>query len=33
LICKFGADVEVVSPRSLRERVAGDLKRAAVRYG
>ena len=32
-ILKFGADVEVVAPSSLRERVAGDLKRAAGRYG
>jgi len=32
-ILKFGADVEVVAPGSLRERVAGDLKRAAGRYG
>ena len=32
-ILKFGADVEVVAPKSLRERVAADLKRAAGRYG
>jgi len=32
-ILKYGADVEVVAPKSLRERVAGDLKRAAGRYG
>jgi predicted DNA-binding transcriptional regulator YafY len=32
-ILKFGADVEVLAPKSLRERVAGDLKRAAGRYG
>jgi predicted DNA-binding transcriptional regulator YafY len=32
-ILKYGADVEVVAPGSLRERVAGELKRAAGRYG
>jgi len=32
-ILKFGADVEVLAPKSLRERVAADLKRAAGRYG
>ena len=32
-ILKYGADVEVVAPESLRERVAGDHKRAAGRYG
>ena len=32
-ILKFGAEVEVVAPSSLRARVAGDLKRAAGRYG
>jgi predicted DNA-binding transcriptional regulator YafY len=32
-ILKYGSDVEVVAPESLRERVAGDLKRAAGRYG
>ena len=31
-ILKFGADVEVVAPESLRARVAEDLKRAAGRY-
>src|SRR5688572_29738319 len=32
-ILKYGSDVEVLAPESLRERVAGDLKRAAGRYG
>jgi predicted DNA-binding transcriptional regulator YafY len=32
-ILKFGADVEVLAPESLRGRVAEDLKRAARRYG
>jgi predicted DNA-binding transcriptional regulator YafY len=32
-ILKYGADVEVLAPESLREQVAGDLKRAAGRYG
>jgi predicted DNA-binding transcriptional regulator YafY len=32
-ILKFGAEVEVLAPESLRARVAGDLKRAAGRYG
>lgn len=31
-ILKFGADVEVLEPASLRERVAGTLKEAAQRY-
>ena len=31
-ILKFGADVEVLAPESLRGRVAEDLKRAAGRY-
>jgi predicted DNA-binding transcriptional regulator YafY len=31
-ILKFGADVEVVAPDSLRSRVAEDLERAARRY-
>ena len=31
-ILKFGADVEVLAPESLRSRVAEDLKRAARRY-
>jgi predicted DNA-binding transcriptional regulator YafY len=32
-ILKFGAEVEVLAPESLRGRVAEDLKRAARRYG
>ena len=32
-ILKFGADVEVLAPDSLRGRVAGALKDAAGRYG
>jgi predicted DNA-binding transcriptional regulator YafY len=32
-ILKYGSDVEVVAPESLRARVAGDLRRAAGRYG
>ena len=32
-ILKYGAEVEVLAPESLREQVAGDLKRAAGRYG
>src|SRR5688572_12659468 len=32
-ILKFGANVEVLAPESLRGRVAEDLKRAARRYG
>ena len=32
-ILKFGADVEVLAPDSLRGRVAGELARAAGRYG
>lgn len=32
-ILKFGADVEVLAPDSLRERVAESLKKAAERYG
>jgi predicted DNA-binding transcriptional regulator YafY len=31
-ILKYGADVEVLAPASLRERVAGELRRAAGRY-
>ena len=31
-ILKFGADVEVIAPASLRERVAQTLARAAARY-
>jgi predicted DNA-binding transcriptional regulator YafY len=31
-ILKYGPDVEVLAPESLRERVAGDLGRAAGRY-
>ena len=31
-ILKYGADVEVLAPESLRERVAGDLQQAAGRY-
>ncbi|HET7670433.1 MAG TPA: WYL domain-containing protein, partial [Burkholderiales bacterium] len=31
-ILKFGADVEVVAPASLRERVAQSLAKAASRY-
>jgi predicted DNA-binding transcriptional regulator YafY len=31
-ILKFGADVEVLAPASLRSRLAGDLERAARRY-
>jgi predicted DNA-binding transcriptional regulator YafY len=31
-ILKFGADVEVLAPASLRSRLAEDLKRAAARY-
>src|SRR5688572_4106448 len=32
-ILKYGAEVEVLAPEGLREQVAGDLKRAAGRYG
>src|SRR5438105_3182746 len=32
-ILKFGADVEVLAPASLRGQVAGELERAARRYG
>ena len=31
-ILKFGADVEVLAPASLRERVAQSLAQAARRY-
>ena len=31
-IMKYGADVEVVGPESLRERVGETLKEAAGRY-
>ena len=31
-ILKYGADVEVVAPASLREAVASELQRAADRY-
>ena len=32
-ILKFGADVEVLAPEALRQRVAESLKKAASRYG
>lgn len=32
-ILKYGADVEVLAPRSLREAVATELARAGARYG
>jgi predicted DNA-binding transcriptional regulator YafY len=31
-ILKFGADVEVLEPLALRERIADALKQAAERY-
>jgi len=31
-ILKFGAEVEVLAPKALRERVAGALRKAAGRY-
>jgi predicted DNA-binding transcriptional regulator YafY len=31
-ILKFGADVEVLQPPALRERVAASLREAAQRY-
>jgi predicted DNA-binding transcriptional regulator YafY len=32
-VLKFGADVEVLAPDSLRQAVAEALKKAAERYG
>jgi predicted DNA-binding transcriptional regulator YafY len=32
-ILKFGADVEVLAPEALRQRLAESLKKAASRYG
>jgi len=31
-ILKFGADVEVLAPENLRQRVAESLRQAASRY-